>query len=51
MTAGRLVYIGPQGIVYGTFNTLLTAGRLKLGFPADGDLRGKLFVSSGFGGE
>ncbi|HNX93306.1 MAG TPA: urocanate hydratase, partial [Syntrophomonas sp.] len=46
MTAGGWMYIGPQGIVHGTFNTLLTAGRMKLGVPADGDLRGKLFVSS-----
>lgn len=50
MTAGGWMYIGPQGIVHGTFNTLLTAGRMKLGVPADGDLRGKLFVSSGLGG-
>lgn len=50
MTAGGWMYIGPQGIVHGTFNTILTAGRLKLGVPADGDLRGKLFVSSGLGG-
>jgi urocanate hydratase len=50
MTAGGWMYIGPQGIVHGTFNTLLNAGRLKLGIPADGDLRGKLFVSSGLGG-
>ncbi len=50
MTAGGWMYIGPQGIVHGTFNTLLNAGRLKLGVPHDGDLRGKLFVSSGLGG-
>lgn len=50
MTAGGWMYIGPQGIVHGTFNTILTAGRLKLGVPSDGDLRGKLFVSSGLGG-
>ncbi|NLY54361.1 MAG: urocanate hydratase [Firmicutes bacterium] len=50
MTAGGWMYIGPQGIVHGTFNTLLNAGRLKLGVPADGDLRGHLFVSSGLGG-
>ncbi|MDR0865792.1 MAG: urocanate hydratase [Candidatus Symbiothrix sp.] len=50
MTAGGWMYIGPQGIVHGTFNTLLNAGRLKLGIPAAGDLRGKLFVSSGLGG-
>jgi urocanate hydratase len=50
MTAGGWMYIGPQGIVHGTFNTLLNAGRLKLGIPGDGNLRGKLFVSSGLGG-
>lgn len=50
MTAGGWMYIGPQGIVHGTFNTLLTAGRLKLQIPQDGDLAGKLFVSSGLGG-
>ncbi|HUW40615.1 MAG TPA: urocanate hydratase [Rectinemataceae bacterium] len=50
MTAGGWMYIGPQGIVHGTFNTLLNAGRIKLGVPHDGDLKGKLFVSSGLGG-
>ena len=50
MTAGGWMYIGPQGIVHGTFNTLLNAGRLKLGIPRDKDLTGKLFVSSGLGG-
>jgi len=50
MTAGGWMYIGPQGIVHGTFNTLLNAGRLKLGIPHDRDLRGHLFVSSGLGG-
>ena len=50
MTAGGWMYIGPQGIVHGTFNTLLNAGRLKLGIPQHGDLRGHLFVSSGLGG-
>lgn len=50
MTAGGWMYIGPQGIVHGTYNTILNAGRLKLGIGADGDLAGKLFVSSGLGG-
>jgi urocanate hydratase len=50
MTAGGWMYIGPQGIVHGTFNTLLNAGRLKLGISSDEDLKGKLFVSSGLGG-
>ena len=50
MTAGGWMYIGPQGIVHGTYNTILIAGRMKLGVPWDGDLRGKMFVSSGLGG-
>lgn len=50
MTAGGWMYIGPQGIVHGTYNTILIAGRMKLGVAADGDLRGKLFISSGLGG-
>jgi urocanate hydratase len=50
MTAGGWMYIGPQGIVHGTFNTLLNAGRMKLGVAEDGDIRGHLFVSSGLGG-
>ncbi len=50
MTAGGWMYIGPQGIVHGTFNTLLNAGRMKLGIPQEGDLRGHLFISSGLGG-
>ncbi len=50
MTAGGWMYIGPQGIVHGTFNTLLNAGRLMLGIPKEGDLRGKLYVTSGLGG-
>jgi len=50
MTAGGWMYIGPQGIVHGTFNTILNAGRMKLGIPEDGDLKGHLFVSSGLGG-
>jgi urocanate hydratase len=50
MTAGGWMYIGPQGIVHGTYNTLLNAGRLKLNIPDEGDLGGYLFVSSGLGG-
>ncbi len=50
MTAGGWMYIGPQGIVHGTFNTILNAGRSKLGIASDGDLKGVLFVSSGLGG-
>ena len=50
MTAGGWMYIGPQGIVHGTFNTLLNAGRLILGIPNDQNLAGRLFVSAGLGG-
>jgi len=50
MTAGGWMYIGPQGIVHGTYNTLLNAGRLKFNIPNEGDLGGYLFVSSGLGG-
>lgn len=50
MTAGGWMYIGPQGIVHGTYNTLLNAGRLKLNIGSLGDLKGKLFISSGLGG-
>ncbi|MHB9150865.1 MAG: urocanate hydratase [Thermoleophilia bacterium] len=50
MTAGGWMYIGPQGIVHGTYLTLLNAGRLYLGIPDDGDLSGRLFVTSGLGG-
>jgi urocanate hydratase len=50
MTAGGWMYIGPQGIVHGTYITLLNAGRLYLGVPEDADLRGHTFVTSGLGG-
>ncbi|MBU4425270.1 MAG: urocanate hydratase, partial [Proteobacteria bacterium] len=50
MTAGGWMYIGPQGIVHGTYSTLLNAGRSQLGITPDKDLSGYLFVSSGLGG-
>jgi urocanate hydratase len=50
MTAGGWMYIGPQGIVHGTYNTLLGAGRKECGVTENGDLHGLLFVSSGLGG-
>ncbi len=50
MTAGGWMYIGPQGIVHGTYITLLNAGRKYLGIPDDKDLTGVVFVSSGLGG-
>jgi urocanate hydratase len=50
MTAGGWMYIGPQGIVHGTYSTLLNAGRSKLQIPNDQNLAGVLFLSSGLGG-
>lgn len=50
MTAGGWMYIGPQGIVHGTYITVLNAGRRYLGIEDDGDLAGKVLVSSGLGG-
>ncbi len=46
MTAGSYMYIGPQGIVHGTTITVLNAARRHSG----GDIRGKVFVTSGLGG-
>jgi urocanate hydratase len=50
MTAGGWMYIGPQGIVHGTYITLMNAGRMYLGIPDSKDLRGKVFLTSGLGG-
>ena len=50
MTAGGWMYIGPQGIVHGTYSTVLNAARLKFDLSGDSDMRGHLFVSSGLGG-
>ncbi|MFH1135131.1 MAG: urocanate hydratase [Pseudomonadota bacterium] len=50
MTAGGWMYIGPQGIVHGTYNTLLSAGRKMCGVAPESNLAGLLFVSSGLGG-
>ncbi|TFH04994.1 MAG: urocanate hydratase, partial [Candidatus Thorarchaeota archaeon] len=50
MTAGGWMYIGPQGIVHGTYITLLNAGRMYLGLSDDDDLSGKVFLTSGLGG-
>lgn len=50
MTAGGWMYIGPQGIVHGTYITLLNAGRKYLGIPVDQNLAGVLYISSGLGG-
>lgn len=44
------MYIGPQGIVHGTYNTILNAGRKFLGNDYDEDLSGQLYVTSGLGG-
>lgn len=50
MTAGGWMYIGSQGIVHGTYNTLLNAGRKLFGEMAAKGLNGRLFISSGLGG-
>ncbi len=50
MTAGGWMYIGPQGIVHGTYSTILNAGRDKLGIPENENLAGILYVTSGLGG-
>ncbi|MFN8236889.1 MAG: urocanate hydratase [Chitinophagales bacterium] len=46
MTAGSWIYIGSQGIVQGTYETFMECGRQHF----NGDLKGKLLVSSGLGG-
>lgn len=46
MTAGSWIYIGSQGIVQGTYETFVECGRQHF----NGDLKGKLLVSSGLGG-
>jgi urocanate hydratase len=50
MTAGGWMYIGPQGIVHGTYLTLLNAGRMYLKIPNQKDLAGIVYLSSGLGG-
>jgi urocanate hydratase len=50
MTAGGWMYIGPQGIVHGTYSTILNAARKKFDISSERDLSGFLFVSSGLGG-
>ena len=46
MTAGSWIYIGSQGIVQGTYETLAAVARRHFG----GSLAGRLFVSAGMGG-
>lgn len=46
MTAGSWIYIGSQGIVQGTYETFVEAGRQHYG----GDLRGKWILTGGLGG-
>lgn len=50
MTAGGWMYIGPQGIVHGTYITILNAGRKYLNIEQNDDLKGRLFITSGLGG-
>lgn len=49
-TAGGWFYIGSQGIVHGTFSTLLSVAREILHHSSEEMLQGSLFVSSGLGG-
>jgi urocanate hydratase len=46
MTAGSWIYIGSQGIVQGTYETFVEAGRQHYG----GDLAGKWILTAGLGG-
>jgi urocanate hydratase len=46
MTAGSWIYIGSQGIVQGTYETFVEAGRKHYG----GDLRGRWILTAGLGG-
>jgi urocanate hydratase len=46
MTAGSWIYIGSQGIVQGTYETFVAAGRKHF----NGDLRGKWILTGGLGG-
>ncbi|RPJ59590.1 MAG: urocanate hydratase, partial [Acidobacteria bacterium] len=46
MTAGSWIYIGTQGILQGTFETLSSVAARRFG----GNLDGRLFVSAGLGG-
>lgn len=46
MTAGSWIYIGTQGIIQGTYETFVEAGRRHFG----GSLKGKCIVTGGLGG-
>nr|MBP6547188.1 urocanate hydratase [Phenylobacterium sp.] len=46
MTAGSWIYIGTQGIVQGTYETFVEAGRQHYG----GDLAGRWILTAGLGG-
>jgi urocanate hydratase len=46
MTAGSWIYIGAQGIIQGTYETLAAVARRHFG----GSLRGKLVLTAGLGG-
>ncbi|MHA2001957.1 MAG: urocanate hydratase [Promethearchaeota archaeon] len=50
MTAGGWMYIGPQGIVHGTYLTLLNAARKFLNHSSEENLAGIVYLSSGLGG-
>jgi urocanate hydratase len=46
MTAGSWIYIGTQGIVQGTYETFVEAGRQHY----DGNLKGRWILTAGLGG-
>lgn len=46
MTAGSWIYIGTQGIIQGTYETFVEAGRQHFG----GDLAGRVILTAGLGG-
>jgi urocanate hydratase len=48
MTAGSWIYIGTQGILQGTYETFVAAGRTHYG--PDADLGGRFVLSAGLGG-
>jgi len=50
MTCGGWFYISSQGIIHGTYLTLLNASRKYLNHSDDEDLKGVLYITSGLGG-
>jgi urocanate hydratase len=46
MTAGSWIYIGTQGIIQGTYETFMSAGKIHFG----SNLKGRIVLSAGLGG-